>query len=286
MRGGKIVSPTPLVRKKWSERWEAIDAAIIKPRDGQRKDLKRHGQLHRWYDFEAEPFSVTRKQFYPIAKTAWILNELSPQGKNKFSLFHESDGLIFQNKDEGYCRGTDLKCFKWKYARLNSVDFVLRREGGKYRLYIQGNGGLEPVQSQSVSFDAECHPSEALCLNTCVECVIDAPPEEVKLLPDRQCLPWRVIRGRGSKEPNHIRTYHKIMDSIFHGFVDSEVITLAEAAGRGDDLSASGLFAQKALTSGDAKMMAHYDSHSSEKTMEQARPAATPQPWPAPVLHA
>ena len=52
---------------------------------------------------------------------AWAVEELVPK-----LLMHESDGLIFQGRDQIYTKGTCRSTFKWKYAKLNSVDFVLR----------------------------------------------------------------------------------------------------------------------------------------------------------------
>ena len=47
-------------------------APLLSSRRVQRKDLKKHRELHSWYDFAAEPFSVSRKDFFALGKSRWI----------------------------------------------------------------------------------------------------------------------------------------------------------------------------------------------------------------------
>ncbi|EDO40094.1 predicted protein [Nematostella vectensis] len=67
-----------------------------------------------------EPFSIRAKQFFPLEKTAWILEHWVPK------LTHENDGLIFNPAEDPYLPGRQASVLKWKPHTLNSVDFILK----------------------------------------------------------------------------------------------------------------------------------------------------------------
>ncbi|KAF7269068.1 hypothetical protein GWI33_017826 [Rhynchophorus ferrugineus] len=68
-----------------------------------------------------EPFSVRKKEFWPINQARNLLGE-----KFAKSLSHEPDGLIFQPSKEPYVAGRCDMVLKWKPLDMNSVDFRLR----------------------------------------------------------------------------------------------------------------------------------------------------------------
>ena len=132
------------------------------------------------YKYEEEPFSVRRKEFWPLAESGKVLDSLIPK------LCHEADGLILQvcvvlchccccccccccsaiksehsgrsdgiipaaaphaperrsdmlklkcsscvqGYDDEYVNGTCHELLKWKFAHMNSVDFLLLFEEG------------------------------------------------------------------------------------------------------------------------------------------------------------
>ena len=68
---------------------------------------------------------MRRKDFWPLHKARYILDKFIP------SLSHESDGLILQpwdGDDSDYQGGTCDVLLKWKFAHLNSVDFLLEMD--------------------------------------------------------------------------------------------------------------------------------------------------------------
>lgn len=68
---------------------------------------------------------MRRKDFWPLHKSRYILDKFIP------SLSHESDGLILQpwdGDDSDYQGGTCDVLLKWKFAHLNSVDFLLEMD--------------------------------------------------------------------------------------------------------------------------------------------------------------
>ena len=68
---------------------------------------------------------MRRKDFWPLHKSRYILEKFIP------SLSHESDGLILQpwdGDDSDYQGGTCDVLLKWKFAHLNSVDFLLEMD--------------------------------------------------------------------------------------------------------------------------------------------------------------
>jgi mRNA-capping enzyme len=55
-----------------------------------------------------------------LSTTGKLLHNFIPK------LSHEADGLIFQGWEDPYVPRTHEGLLKWKYAHMNSVDFVLK----------------------------------------------------------------------------------------------------------------------------------------------------------------
>nr|XP_022914085.1 mRNA-capping enzyme [Onthophagus taurus] len=108
------------VKSFFPERLQFIEYEVVNPRYWAiekgliKKDL--------------EPFSVRKKEFWPITQAVSLLGE-----KFAKSLSHEPDGLIFQPSKEPYVTGQCDEVLKWKPLELNSVDFRLKltRKGGE-----------------------------------------------------------------------------------------------------------------------------------------------------------
>lgn len=100
-------------------RISCLEKEIIKPR----QFAMEKGIINRSH----EPFSVRKKDFWPITQAASLLGE-----KFAKTLSHEPDGLIFQPSKEPYTAGSCHTVLKWKPLEMNSVDFRLKihRQGG------------------------------------------------------------------------------------------------------------------------------------------------------------
>ena len=107
-----------------------IEDMVVKPRNYERevmnRDLSRLPQprMRTHYMYQQEPFSVRRKEFWPVQMAEHIVNVFIPE-----RVSHEADGLIFQpwvGDRSQYIPNTCEEVLKWKYAHLNSVDFRLR----------------------------------------------------------------------------------------------------------------------------------------------------------------
>ena len=121
---------------------EVMNRDMAKPLPQQR--FKNH------YVYQQEPFSMRRKQFWPIDRAEYLMNTFIPE-----KVSHEADGLILQpwvGERSHYIPNTCEEVLKWKYAHLNSVDF-------RFRLLPGGNKGTShtvalacvPVSSFDVS---------------------------------------------------------------------------------------------------------------------------------------
>lgn len=100
-------------------RLQCLELEIIKPR---------YAAIERMLINKVkEPFSIRKKDFWPITQTANLLGE-----KFAKSLSHEPDGLIFQPAKDAYVAGRCDEVLKWKPLDMNSIDFRLKivKEGG------------------------------------------------------------------------------------------------------------------------------------------------------------
>ncbi|KAJ7544361.1 hypothetical protein O6H91_09G075300 [Diphasiastrum complanatum] len=168
-----ILNQQPLIKKPFSERWKMIDREIIEPR-------KQEQVYNRRYKYELEAFRVRRKAFWLLSTTEKLLREFIPM------LSHEADGLIFQGWDDPYVPRTHEGLLKWKYAHMNSVDFLFKisPSSNQHMLYLVEKGG-------------KLRLLEGACLT----------------LPDEQA--WVFMRVRHDKShPNAWHVYEKVMRSI------------------------------------------------------------------------
>jgi len=156
-------------------------------------------------DKQREPFSVRKKQFFDIEKSAHLLDE---DGTFMSQIAHETDGLIFQpaDKTDFYSPGRCEDILKWKPPELNSVDFKLRIQKTK-----AGVGMLPQIQAllyvngQDQPFDKMKFKRELREYdNKIIECKFDF-----------QQHTWTFMRERKDKSfPNHISTAIAVCDSI------------------------------------------------------------------------
>ncbi|XVF78902.1 hypothetical protein PTKIN_Ptkin14bG0175100 [Pterospermum kingtungense] len=102
----------PVIELPFYERWKMLEKEVILPRNIERQSK------NSYYRYDLEPFKVRRKGFWLLSTVNKLLNEVIP------TLPHEADGLIFQGWDDPYVPRTHEGLLKWKYARLNSVDFL------------------------------------------------------------------------------------------------------------------------------------------------------------------
>ena len=126
-----------------------------------------------------------------------LLSEFIPR------LSHDADGLIFQGWDDPYVPRTHEGLLKWKYASMNSVDFLF--EGGaddRQLLFLYERGKKKLMEGNSVVFKDGSDPSSYF--GKIIECTWDAE-ERV----------WVCMRIRTDKTtPNDFNTYKKVMRSI------------------------------------------------------------------------
>ena len=93
-----------------------LEKEVIEPQNKDRKSIYQSGNSYYRYDLES--FRVQRKDFWLLSTVPKILKEFIPK------LPHEADGLIFQGRDDLHIPCTREGLLKWKYAEMNSVDFL------------------------------------------------------------------------------------------------------------------------------------------------------------------
>uniref|UniRef100_A0A0C9QXE7 mRNA guanylyltransferase n=1 Tax=Wollemia nobilis TaxID=56998 RepID=A0A0C9QXE7_9CONI len=185
-----MVNHQPKIKLPFHERWKLIDKEIIEPRT---YDIK----TNKYYRYDMEPFRVRKKDFWMLSAVGKVLNDFIPK------LSHQADGLIFQGWDDPYIPHTHDGLLKWKYAHMNSVDFLFEiGEGNRQTMYLIDKGRNRKLEGAHVTFPDDQDPSNLS--GKVIECSWN---------PKEQC--WEFMRVRTDKPtPNGWHTYMKVMRSI------------------------------------------------------------------------
>ncbi|KAH0930983.1 hypothetical protein HID58_008100 [Brassica napus] len=181
-----------VVERTFCERWNMVVHEVIKGRDVDK-------QRNHCYRYDLEPFGVRMKGFYLLSTVEKLLKGTIP------SLSHEADGLIFQGWDDPYVPRTHKGLLKWKYAEMNSVDFLFEmgeEDEGRRMLFLFERGKKKLMDGYTVEFRDGSDPSSYN--GKIVECSWD---KEKKV--------WVSMRIRVDKTtPNDINTARKVIKSI------------------------------------------------------------------------
>ncbi|KAM4096946.1 hypothetical protein ACJW30_08G143900 [Castanea mollissima] len=174
------------------ERWKLLEKEVIEPRNYERANILQC--RNPYYRYDLEPFRVRRKDF-------WLLSTVNKVLELKLS--HESDGLIFQGWDDPYVPRTHEGLLKWKFANMNSVDFLFEVNGdNRQLLFLHERGRKRVMEGYRVAFEDGVDPSSYS--GKIIECSWDSEKDE-----------WIFMRIRLDKStPNDINTYKKVVRSI------------------------------------------------------------------------
>lgn len=250
-----MINSIPIIDKKWSERYRAIETDLVVPRNLERKyiegwrnrrfDEKRAEYIAPpyMYDYSAETFSVRQKPFWPV----WQIDKVFARFHNPSVVGHESDGLILQGYEHKYNAGTCDLLYKWKFAHMNSVDFLLKcatvpGPDGQPVLDTSAKGGglTLLLLDQAASRGARIAYVPVERIDKEGHWRVEFPPDVDPLTYDGKLAEctfdrargvWLFMRERRDKDtPNGSRVYLKIKDSILN-HVEQELLvgTLKEA---------------------------------------------------------
>ncbi|WVZ16817.1 hypothetical protein V8G54_009799 [Vigna mungo] len=149
---------------------------------------------------------VRRKDFWLLSTVTKLLKEFIKR------LSHEADGLIFQGWDDPYIPRTHEGLLKWKYAYLNSVDFLFEVDGDREMLFLYERGKKKLLEGNRVEFTDGTDPS--LYSGKIIECCWDFDK-----------LEWKFMRIRTDKStPNEFNTYRKVMRSIRDNITEEDLL--------------------------------------------------------------
>ncbi|KAL3517846.1 hypothetical protein ACH5RR_020435 [Cinchona calisaya] len=201
------ISSISIVEQPFCDRWKMLEKEVIEPRNNERNHIQESQNPHYRYDLEA--FRVRRKDFWLIHTVTNVLKEFIPK------LPHDADGLIFQAWFDPYVPRTHKGLLKWKYAEMNSVDFLFEMVGDRQVLYLHERGRKKLMARNKVVFQDRSSPS--LYSGKIIECSWN-PDDRV----------WSCMRIRSDKTtPNDYYTYLKVMrsieDNITEAFLVNEI---------------------------------------------------------------
>eukprot|EP00271_Cylindrocystis_brebissonii_P018745 TRINITY_DN5443_c1_g1_i1.p1 TRINITY_DN5443_c1_g1~~TRINITY_DN5443_c1_g1_i1.p1 ORF type:complete len:787 (-),score=173.00 TRINITY_DN5443_c1_g1_i1:153-2513(-) len=191
-----------LIKDPFHQRFLKVERNIVMPRRRERDEFgARRAQkveTRLGYQYESEPFSIRRKDFWPLDKTKTLLDNFIP------ALSHGSDGLIFQDWDDPYVMKTHKGLLKWKFAHMNSVDFLLEEApGGKLVLMVMDRGKPFLIEGAKVIFPEGEDPSRMV--KKVIECSCN----------DVEKNEWAFMKIRHDKPfANALNTYKKVLASI------------------------------------------------------------------------
>jgi hypothetical protein len=133
---------------------------------------------------------------------------------------HESDGLIFQPQSSKYEPNTVDTLLKWKFPKMNSVDFFLKFEeiasnAMEPMLYVGGKEGkLIRINDKISSYTTDLMKLDGKI----VECSWDFRSKE-----------WVYMRTRLDKiSPNFVTVYENTVLSINDNITSEDILRLAE----------------------------------------------------------
>uniref|UniRef100_I1JLS1 mRNA guanylyltransferase n=1 Tax=Glycine max TaxID=3847 RepID=I1JLS1_SOYBN len=186
------------------ERWKMLEKEVIEPRNHERHNI--YQSRNPYYRYDLEPFRVRRKDFWLLSTVTKLLKEFIKR------LSHEADGLIFQGWDDPYIPRTHEGLLKWKYAYLNSVDFLFEVDGDRELLFLNERGKKKLLEGNRVEFTDGSDPS--LYSGKIIECSWDFDK-----------LEWKYMRIRTDKStPNEFNTYRKVLRSIRDNITEEDLL--------------------------------------------------------------
>lgn len=214
-----LLNNMPMMKKPFGVRWMAIEDEVMEPRKRDQMKMRGLGPERGLYDYDLECVKVRRKDFWILGAAAKLLRSVIPK------LCHESDGLIFQGWNDHYIPRTHEGLLKWKYAHMNSVDFLLRRapSTNDWVLLLMDRGQLKRLEGAKVCFPGMSdEEAQEKLEGKVVECSWRAE-EGV----------WEYMRMRPDKEhPNAWGTYIKVLDSIHDNITEDKLLEAIENARR------------------------------------------------------
>ncbi|KAJ9548750.1 hypothetical protein OSB04_021293 [Centaurea solstitialis] len=188
------INHVSVVERPFYERWKMLEKEVVEPRNYERARICQ--KQHSLYRYDLEPFRVRRKDFWLLSTVTKLLKEFIPR------LSHDADGLVFQGWDDPYVPRTHEGLLKWKYASMNSVDFLFEMAEDRQLLFLHERGKKKLMEGNRIAFGDDVDP--ASYSGKIVECAWNKE-EEV----------WVCMRVRTDKAtPNDFNTYRKVLRSI------------------------------------------------------------------------
>ena len=148
------------------------------------------------------PFKMKMKQMWKPYGLRELFERVIPEQG------HENDGLIFTPVRDAYQAGTCHRLLKWKPSELNSIDFLIVKDGSGWQLFIATQGRVHYY----MDFDVE---RDDLLLKS-VDKIddLDGKIAEFRMTPDH-VNKWTFMRFRPDKRlPNDSKTVEKVLQSI------------------------------------------------------------------------
>jgi hypothetical protein len=140
------------------------------------------------------PVTVRMKTFFNMKDFEEFQTKYLP------TLEYKTDGLIFTPVDEPVRTGTHETLFKWKPRYQNTIDFLVKKSGDKWSLYVQERG--------TMYFQGEIRGDVP-------DWITDGCIAECQFTSDETSKWWKPVGLRTDKvHPNNRRTFYSTLTNI------------------------------------------------------------------------
>jgi len=95
------------------------------------------------------PFEIKPQTYFKIREIEHALNQITPQLK------YHTDGIIFMPLKWHYKSGYNKPILKWKPPSLQTIDFLLQKEGEEFGLFVRHPDGLMKFSTINIESEEE-----------------------------------------------------------------------------------------------------------------------------------
>ncbi|PNY06317.1 mRNA-capping enzyme, partial [Trifolium pratense] len=214
--------------RPFCERWKMLEKEVIEPRNYERQHI--YQSRNPYYRYDLEPFRacILSLKFITEYLKPHFLLWLTVDIFEMFRFGRKGTNVIeyfcLMGWDDPYVPRTHEGLLKWKYANLNSVDFLFEVEGERELLFVNERGKKKLMDGNKVAFKGKGAPGNLVCPRDGSDPSLYSG-KIIECTWDFDNLEWIFLRIRTDKStPNEFNTYRKVMRSIKDNITEEDLL--------------------------------------------------------------